>query len=90
MKSRKSQTVSFLLLTLVLSACISNPSHTVRATQTASQTETATPRQTNATRYLKTATPIFPAPSDDVGFYEGIIFITQYYSFLGNGLYEQA
>lgn len=92
MKSRKSQTVLFLLLVLVFSACNSNTSQTVRATQTVFQTEavTATPRQATATRYLKTATPILPTVSDDIGYYEGIIVITQYYTYLDSGLYEQA
>lgn len=90
MKIRKSQTALFLLLALVFSACMSNPSQTVRATQTVSQTETATPRQATATRYLKTATPILQVPADDVGYYEGIIVITQYYTYLDVGFYEQA
>jgi hypothetical protein len=92
MKSRKSQTALFLLLALVFSACNSNTSQTVRATQTVFQTETATatPRQATATRHLKTATPILPTVSDDVGYYEGIIVITQYYTYLDVGLYEQA
>jgi hypothetical protein len=90
MKSRKSQIALFLLLALVFSACISNPRQTVRATQTIFQTETATPRQATATKYLNTVTPILPTPSDDVGYYEGIIVITQYYTYLDAGLYEQA
>ncbi len=90
MNSRKSQTALFLLLALVFSACNSNPSQIVRVTQTVSQTETATPRQATATGRLKTATPILPTVSDDVGYYEGIIVITQYYTYLDVGLYEQA
>lgn len=93
MKSRKSQTALFLMLALVFSACSSNSSKTVQATQAIHQTDTASSqlRQATATWYLKTATPVLPTPPpDDIGYYEGIIAITQYYTFLGHGLYEEA
>ncbi len=90
MKNRKSQTVLFLLLALVFSACNSNSLQAVQATSTISQTETAPPEQATATKHLKTATPNLPVPSDDVGYYEGIIVISQYYTYLDAGLYEQA
>jgi hypothetical protein len=37
-----------------------------------------------------TVTPIGWIPSDDVGYYEGIVAITQYYTLLGHGFYEEA
>jgi hypothetical protein len=93
MKSRKSQIALFLLLALVFAACNSNPSRTVRATQAIPQTATttATPRQATATWYLKTATPISPTPPpNDIGYFDGVIVITQYFTFLSHGLYEEA
>jgi len=54
-------------------------------------TATATPRQATATWYLKTATPILPTPPpDDIGYFDGVIVITQYFTFLGHGLYREA
>lgn len=93
MKSRKSQAALFLLLAAVFTACNITPSMTGRTTQTISQqaTATATPRQATATWYLKTATPILPTPPpDDIGYFDGVIVITQYYTFLDHGLYEEA
>ncbi len=93
MKSRKSQTALFLLLALVFSACNSNSSQTVQAIQVTPHTATiaVTSRQAAATWYLKTATPILPTPPpDDIGYFDGIIVITQYYTFLDHGLYEEA
>ena len=93
----------FSLLVLVLYACnnivpqasevgtsyspIKNPTLSPNATSPAPSTQ----RQPTATWYLKTATPVLPTPPpDDIGYYEGIIIITQYYTFLGHGLYEEA
>jgi len=93
MNSRKSQTALFLLLALVFSACNSNLSQIVRATQAIPQivTTTAPPRPATATWYLKTATPILPTPPpDDIGYFDGVIVITQYFTFLGHGLYGEA
>ena len=93
MKIRTSKTILFLLLVLVFSACNSDPPQTVHVPQTTSQTETVIepPSQTTATWYLKTASPVLPTPPpNDIGYYEGIIVITQYYTFLGHGLYEEA
>lgn len=91
MKSRVSNNALFLLLALFFSACISNPPQIVGATQTISMLETATPRKATSTWYLKIATPILPTPPpDDIGYFYGIIVITQYYTFLGHGLYEEA
>jgi len=50
-----------------------------------------TKRQVTDTWNTKTATPILPTPLPvDIGYYEGIIVITQFYTFLGHGLYEEA
>jgi hypothetical protein len=53
---------------------------TVMATQSAI---TITPQPTNPTFMA-------PQPVIDTGYYEGIVVITQYYTFLGHGLYEEA
>jgi hypothetical protein len=93
MNNRTSKTLLFLLLALVFSACNSNSSVTVTATQAIPQTATSTapPRPATATWYLKTATPVLPTPPpDDIGYFDGVIIITQYYTFLDHGLYEEA
>jgi len=93
MNNRTSKPALFLLLAFVFSACNSESSQTVQTSQATLQTETATtpPRQATDTWYLKTATPILPTPSpDDLGYFNGVIVITEYYTFLGHGLYEDA
>lgn len=104
MKSKQSTIVSFIILALIMFACsgeISQPSEAVSNSSPMStiiipspMSITATPtsqRQATATWYLKTATAMQPTPPPgDTGYYEGIIIITQYYTFLGHGLYEEA
>ena len=103
MKKRTYKTILILLLALILYACNGNISQTTEITASTSTTfnstipptitYTATPtrRPATATWYLKTATPILPTPPpDDTGYYDGVIVITQYYTFLGHGLYEEA
>ena len=93
MNNRTSKIALLLLFAIFLTACSSEPSQTVQATRTTTPTETstATPREATATWYLKTATPVLPTPPpDDIGYSEGIIVITEYYTFLGHGLYEEA
>jgi len=103
MKNTTSKITSFLLLALVLCACNGNLSQTTEISDNESITYASaipptvtdiappTQRPATATWYLKTATPILPTPPpDDIGYYEGIIVITQYYTFLGHGLYEEA
>src|SRR4030042_1514143 len=103
MKKKTRKITLFLLLVLVLCACNGNISQTTELatsdlttfTSTIPPTKTytvpPTQRQATATWYLKTATPVLPTPPpDDIGYYEGIIVITQYYTFLGHGLYEEA
>lgn len=89
---KKTKTITmFLLLVLVLSACNSRVPQPAETTDT-TPLETATEKSAaTATQIRKTATPLEPMPQpDDIGYYEGIITITRYYTFLGHGLYEEA
>jgi hypothetical protein len=103
MKRKPRKFACFLLLASILSSCTNvvtpvdevtaSNSPTITATFSPTMTYTASPtqRQATATWYLKTASPILPTPPpDDIGYYEGIIVITQYYTFLDHGLYKEA
>lgn len=86
-------TILFLLLTIQAVACTSGTSQVVKVTQAISQPATITKlAQTTASPTLetslpqKTATPYYR----DLGYYEGIIAITQYYTLFGHGLFEEA
>lgn len=103
MKIRISKTALILLLALVFSACVSRSPKPVFSTALASQTvevsitdsnqviSTEQNRSTNSPT-LKTITPTKLAmlPYQDLGYYDGIVIITQYYTLLGHGSYEEA
>jgi hypothetical protein len=103
MKSKTRDNILFLLLLFILCAC--NNLESPEAEATANNTPIVNPhlpsiiasvaplyqRHATNTWNLKTATVIPPTPLPlDTGYYEGIIIITQYYTFLGHGLYEEA
>ncbi|MEP0826403.1 MAG: hypothetical protein HRF40_13045 [Nitrososphaera sp.] len=103
MKSRKSQTALFLLLALVFSACTSRSPKPVFSSALASQTVevymtdpnlviVTEQSQSTISPILKTAIPTKMAtqPHQDLGYYDGIVVITQYYTFLGHGDYVEA
>lgn len=65
---------------------------TVEITKIIPQTVIATPIVEGMTTSTLEPTRISVTPQDDINpdYFDGIIVITQYYTFLGNGLYEQA
>jgi len=71
MKNQISRAI-FLLVLLVLTACVNEIPPLVE--------ETKSPSQTSAATQI-----VF-----DAAYYDGIIVITQYYTFLGHGLHEEA
>lgn len=86
-----------LLLTFLLTACGngSGAIQTVEVTRLVPQTIEVTRivRQTAITTPVTEAAILSTAesqPVQDSGYYDGIIVITQYYTFLGHGLYEEA
>jgi len=89
-----------LLSALVLAACGRGAIQTVEVTQLAPQTIEVTrviPQTVIATQANVTSTEkevisatIESQPTHDKGYYDGIVVITQYYTFLGHGLYEEA
>lgn len=86
-----------LLLTFFLTACGngSRAIQTVEVTRLVPQTIEVTKivHQTAITTPVAEATILSPTgtqPVQDSGYYDGIIVITQYYTFLGHGLYEEA
>ena len=94
---------AILLLTLLLAACSSGVIQTIEVTRLVPQTIEVTKivRQTVvATRVVEESIATTPEsaissitktpPVQDSGYYDGIIAITQYYTFLGHGLYEEA
>jgi hypothetical protein len=77
---------------LALKATLSTPqgvesTHTIRTktNQLVKSQTLVTPELGKATLTLKPTQPY-----QDIGYYDGIIVITQYYTFLGHGLYEEA
>lgn len=78
---------NFLIFVLILSACNIGLPSTTESTQT-------TPKPEEATEQLEldTLTPILAAtkPYQDLGYYDGIVVITQYYTFLGHNHYAEA
>jgi len=89
-----------LLSAIVLTACGRDAIQTVDVTQLVPQTievtrvitQTGIVPQANVTstgKEMISATPE-PQPIHDKGYYDGIVVITQYYTFLGHGLYEEA
>jgi hypothetical protein len=103
MKNKTPKTTLFLLLALVFSACVIKSPQTVNVTPLVSQTVKVTiaipqpvistdPKQSITTPTLINAIPTIAAtqPYQDLGYYDGIIVITQYYTFLGHGFYEEA
>lgn len=102
MKRTKLLTV-ILLLTFVLTACSSGTIQTVEVTRIMPQPVEVTrivQQTVIATRVVEESIATTPEsavsnatetqPVQDSGYYDGIIVITQYYTFLGHGLYEEA
>ena len=90
--------ISFLLLAFVLTACTSGAVQTVEVTRLVPQTIEVTriaPQTIMATEAIITLAQTNPATPlsqhiVEIRYYDGIIVISQYYTFLGNGLYEEA
>ena len=83
--------VLFLLLALALTACGSQipPDETKSASQSSTVTQDV-PVTIATTLEVTTPTPAEPQLGLDTAYYDGIIVITQYYTFLGHGLHEEA
>lgn len=103
MKKKPLETLVILFFTVVLSACGSKLPQIVNATPLVPQTEKATiampqsvistdPNQSIATPTFIETVPskVATQPYQDLGYYDGIVVITQYYTFLGHGHYEEA
>ena len=93
MKKKVPKTTMFLLLAFVFSACVIKSPQTVNVTPLVSQTAMSTdPNQSIATHTPIKAEPtkLATQPYQDLGYYDGIVVITQYYTFLGHGHYEEA
>lgn len=94
---------AILLLTLLLAACSSGAIQTVEVTRLVPQTIEVTrlvPQTVIATQAIQATTTITSEPEIlatadsqyylDKGYYDGIVVITQYYTFLGHNLHEEA
>jgi len=80
----------YILFGLTLAACSSQDAQIVEVTRIVPQTVEVTPKAMDAIPEPDmTATPQ-PTPLLDRKYYDGVILITQYYTFLGNSLYEEA
>jgi hypothetical protein len=93
MKRNLSGILACLLVFAKITACSAPISSTVEVTRVIPQTVFATQivKETVATT-LKPVKAVTSQPQSDIDpkYFEGIILITQYYTFLGNGLYEKA
>ncbi|MBN1449521.1 MAG: hypothetical protein JW963_00765 [Anaerolineales bacterium] len=94
MKQTKILTV-ILLLTFILASCSSGAIQTVEVTRLVPQTIEVTRIVQPTAITTPVAEPAILSPTEsqpvqDSGYYDGIIVITQYYTFLGHGLYEEA
>lgn len=82
-----------LLVLYLASACSTQTPSTVEVTRVIPQTVLASQivKETVVTT-LEPAKAVTPQPQSEIDpkYFEGIVLITQYYTFLGNGLYEQA
>jgi hypothetical protein len=103
MKKSPSMIALILLLTLVLSACVNKSPQTYNVTPLAPRTVKATstipqsvittdPNHSIATPTLLRSSPtkVVTQLYQDLGYYDGIIVITQYYTLSSHGLYEEA
>ena len=101
MKTKMFRLVLSLLLAFVFTACNGTKQtvevtrlvpQTVEITEIVTQVVVATQIiRTNATEPSKpvSPTPQEPPPDLDTAYYDGIVVITQYYTFLGKGMYEE-
>lgn len=91
--------ITWLLLSLMLVSCNASPSRPIEVTREVTrevevtrivqQTNTVTPTP----RKSATPTPYITAtqePVHELDYFYGIVVITQYYTFLGHGLHEEA
>ena len=91
MKNKLQMISLSLLIAFVLTACNSEVPQTAVTTNVNPVVTAAVQGTATALQIRETATPRESIPQpDDIGYYEGIITITQYYTFLGHGLYEEA
>ncbi len=100
MKPQITPLIFCFFLTLFLAACSDETVRTVEVTRLVPQTIEVTREITPTPRAIQTSTPI-PAtqitPSNpdlridiDPGYFDGLIVLTQYYTLLGHGFYEEA
>lgn len=93
----------YLLITFVLVSCNSLVTQTVEVTRLVPQTIEVTrivPQTVITTQAIRVTATTNPEPKNvvttesqhylDRGYYDGIVVITQYYTFLGHNLYEEA
>jgi hypothetical protein len=94
MKKKSLEISVILLLAVVLSACGSKSPQIANATPLVPQTAKATtamPQSIAAPTIIETVpSKAVTQPYQDLGYYDGIVVITQYYTYLGHGLYEEA
>ena len=85
--------VIFLLLMLVASACNSGDAQVIEVTRVVLQTVIVTQMikpTIDTTQEPTSEASVTPKLIIDPAYYDGIVVITQYYTFLGHGLYEEA
>lgn len=93
--------VLYLLSTLILVGCSGNPVQTIEVTRLVPQTVEVTriipqPTTVSGLGTLATAEPSIKVPADsisvlmDSSYFDGFILLTQYYTLLDHGLYEES
>jgi hypothetical protein len=93
MKQNLTGILACLLVLTIIAACSTPTPSTVEVTRVIPQTVLASQMAKEiVVTALKPAKAVTSQPQPDIDpkYFEGIVLITQYYTFLGNGLYEQA
>lgn len=93
MKKKIYTIVFFLLLVLVASACNSGDAQVIEVTRVAPQTVIVTQMieaTADTTQEPTFEASVTPKLDIDPAYYDGTVVITQYYTYLGHGLYEEA
>ncbi|MEW5872022.1 MAG: hypothetical protein AB1894_22325 [Chloroflexota bacterium] len=91
MKKNLSKFVLFFTAILIIASCSGKVSQSPQSTYII-PLATASVQSTSVVDQIReTTTPQEPVPQpDDIGYFEGAVTITQYYTFLGHGHYEEA
>ena len=93
MMTKEIKITFFLLLALIASSCNISNQQPIEVTKIVPQTVIVTQivKETVLVASEPTASPEYIPPTNiDPAYYDGIVVITQYYTYLGNGLHERA